>query len=820
MYGWINECIESLVIEKFGRSAWDSIVKELGDDADTDFVRYEYYKDSDTFKLVEIICNSCGIEADALLEMFGCHFIQFTRTQGYDNLLNCLGSTLMEWLSNVDTLHRLLSSNLPKMRAPHFRLPYLFFMVDISVASDSVVSFRCTTDREHPNCILLYYQSLRGAGLEPIVVGIVKEVAKANFGMIVQLDQISTQNVENCVEYSCWRISVEAEVIDGNLVNMSSPPLDFGETVVNLPQKCPFSRSSSMKGDEKISTVETDGRNFQKVGCGDMSQNDTRAAIDCNWSDTRTSMSSSSGLKYRRIKLSSRLSGAERREILERLQVDRKACDRDQAALNESLNSLSSTPTQLKPHCLTIPKHVYGYPPVTGERRGQKVKAKSRRNASKLATFWTKLLKRDRKTRVGNSNSPSPSLGTRNNIFCPDDLTAVAPNSNGYGLSKEMLCDLYPYHVVFNSSMAILQSGHLLDKFIGKSLLQGKMHDFFTVKNSFYFKKKGDWAQFIFDTEDNSATMYVKDRRDGAEECLCLIGPVIFTENASVAIFLGAPNVTSLRDLNKQGLAVSDIPTNDIHLKMILLSEHLSSETESSYRLARLSRELESERGKRMAAMEEAAKHAESALATKKTFVRYVSHEIRTPLTISKVGIDLVLDDLKQLGASESCLSTAVQCQESMDVAVSILNDLLTYEKLEGGIMELYRTFVAAKPFIVRTLKPFNVYAKQKSIDFSVVLDLDTSQLSSSFKVTADDLLALIDTTKMSQVIRNLASNALKFTPIGGKVTVVVTLSDKKEMLLSSKPLKSRGLERGTSCITENLASAERYEFIRCCLLA
>ena len=120
MYGWINECIRKLVLEKFGSSSWDAIIEDSGA-KESEYLRYEYYEDSETLKIVASASKLTGIPAEAILETFGEYFIQYVRLEGYSNVLLCLGSTLLEWLSNVDMLHNHLEANLKKMVAPHFR---------------------------------------------------------------------------------------------------------------------------------------------------------------------------------------------------------------------------------------------------------------------------------------------------------------------------------------------------------------------------------------------------------------------------------------------------------------------------------------------------------------------------------------------------------------------------------------------------------------------------------------------------------------------------------------------------------------------------
>ena len=85
----------------------------------------------------------------------------------------------------------------------------------------------------------------------------------------------------------------------------------------------------------------------------------------------------------------------------------------------------------------------------------------------------------------------------------------------------------------------------------------------------------------------------------------------------------------------------------------------------------------------------------------KKCFVRYVSHEIRTPLTVASLGLMLLRDDIRKSSANTAELDSSIeQCEENINIAVSILNDLLSYEKLESGILELHKKVVKAKDCI------------------------------------------------------------------------------------------------------------------------
>jgi len=96
-------------------------------------------------------------------------------------------------------------------------------------------------------------------------------------------------------------------------------------------------------------------------------------------------------------------------------------------------------------------------------------------------------------------------------------------------------------------------------------------------------------------------------------------------------------------------------------------------------------------------------------LEMKRIFVRYVSHEIRTPLNTVFLGLKLLHDDMTKKNKDLLMLETVNDIKDSCDIAVNILNDLLTYEKLEGGLLEVDMKPMNAVNFVKATVKPFAI---------------------------------------------------------------------------------------------------------------
>ena len=132
-------------------------------------------------------------------------------------------------------------------------------------------------------------------------------------------------------------------------------------------------------------------------------------------------------------------------------------------------------------------------------------------------------------------------------------------------------------------------------------------------------------------------------------------------------------------------------------------------------------------------------------------------------MNIATLGLRYVADQIRdcpQLANKDILDETIVEVRNSCAVAVDILNDLLLYEKFDDGIFSLSKSEVKIADYFVEAVSVYKVQARASEIAF----EINTSGV--------DDVLINIDVTKFSQVLRNLLSNALKFTPKGGKVDV------------------------------------------------
>lgn len=159
------------------------------------------------------------------------------------------------------------------------------------------------------------------------------------------------------------------------------------------------------------------------------------------------------------------------------------------------------------------------------------------------------------------------------------------------------------------------------------------------------------------------------------------------------------------------------------------------------------------------------ARHtAEEANNLKDEFLATLSHELRTPLHAILGWTRLLAGSRLDTERREKAIATI---ERNVTAQQEIIEDLLDVSRIMSGKLRLEVARMALTPIVaaaVETLKPM---ALAKGIRMQTTL-------------TTDDSLVLGDANRMQQVVWNLLSNALKFTPKGGRVQVALSRVDSR----------------------------------------
>jgi signal transduction histidine kinase/CheY-like chemotaxis protein len=156
---------------------------------------------------------------------------------------------------------------------------------------------------------------------------------------------------------------------------------------------------------------------------------------------------------------------------------------------------------------------------------------------------------------------------------------------------------------------------------------------------------------------------------------------------------------------------------------------------------------------------------AERLLEDRSMLLAKISHELRTPLN----GITGMLTSLLDEHREEKRIEKLNIGLRSADILLSIINEVLDFSKINHGELKLEPTHFLLKTIFVDVVSLYTPLFKEKKVCFETYINIP------------DNYWAYSDNTRLSQIISNLLSNALKFTDQGVvKFTTNVTIVESK----------------------------------------
>jgi signal transduction histidine kinase len=149
----------------------------------------------------------------------------------------------------------------------------------------------------------------------------------------------------------------------------------------------------------------------------------------------------------------------------------------------------------------------------------------------------------------------------------------------------------------------------------------------------------------------------------------------------------------------------------------------------------------------------------------KSDFIAKISHELRTPMTSIKGAMDYISAKILKEGRDTEELNEFLDViRNNADRLIRMVNDTLDLERIESGMFDLHYSEVDLLSLVKEVIISFQSISGEKNITFKIM---------STVKV-----MVTVDEDRIRQVLINIVSNALKYSPPDSEIQVTITESE------------------------------------------
>ena len=156
--------------------------------------------------------------------------------------------------------------------------------------------------------------------------------------------------------------------------------------------------------------------------------------------------------------------------------------------------------------------------------------------------------------------------------------------------------------------------------------------------------------------------------------------------------------------------------------------------------------------------LEDAYNKSQSASKAKTSFLFNMSHDIRTPMNAILGFADLIE---KHLDDKDKCKMYLQKLKSSSSFLLSLINNILDMARIESGQTEIVESVWDVNNFVSDLVSVFESSIKEKNLKFIKFMDIKHENV-------------YCDATRLRQIYLNIISNAVKYTPNGGEIKLII----------------------------------------------
>jgi len=305
--------------------------------------------------------------------------------------------------------------------------------------------------------------------------------------------------------------------------------------------------------------------------------------------------------------------------------------------------------------------------------------------------------------------------------------------------------------------------------------------------------KKNEWEKAVLTGEQNRAQNVIQNMMDGAivvddQGKVLMMNPAaeaIYGLNLADAAGLPLAIQTGTDKVIALSAQIGTIESNfdqAVTATVVNAPVVISGEEKTARDLRATSAIVQNQAGKvvgMIATPSDSIKLKEIELL-KQDFVAHITHELRAPLTSIRAALEILGGQISDRAKPEDSHLIEMAVKNS-DRLASLINSILDFSKIESGQMTVYPRKTDAEKIIKEAIDSLAPWAQKKGIALS-------------YESTRDLPPLWADPQRTLQVLINLISNAIKFTPQNEKISIRVELFKDARMILFSVTDTGRGI--------------------------